>query len=634
MPMSGRALVLCVAAASIAGAIAWLALRAGSDTSVVAPTESAVTAGTGSPAVAAELERPTGPPVDRAEAVESASLAAAQSEAGESVALSERVRITGRVVGPDGAPWRMAFVRADARGRPRAGTDSRGFPSLGSQESSDIEGRFAIETDAGTVRIQASAIGAAPSALIERELAPGESLEDITLVLRRGGAIEGIVLDSQDRPRKDAAVDVDFSAAGLRLGSRRTMTSVDGSFRIECVAPGPVSVSARGDRDWNSVSRVQVTVEDGQVAHVRLGGRDEGDLIVTGTVRAKSPIAGAQIVFLAQAEGAPDRDRYRTVKTDEAGRYEIRLAVPGPYFADVEAEGLARLRRTLEIPDAPGTIVDFDLPSSRVSGRVLDPDGQPLADVTVLIEPEGKWSDAVEAGSEAFTSTDADGRFGFEGIEVGEYLITTDVDGVANPAHSAFANATLHDVQISADAVREGLELRLTEGAKLLVHVLSPDGQPAKGARVTWRRSDGQGADVDADAAGVARIEGLATGSIGLFAHTASATMRQETTLDVRAGEASETTLQLVAGTVLLVRVVDSAGKRMDTRNLHVHVYDSQNRPWSHRPPGLHSWSARPFGPLPDGDYAVGVAFGSKSARLTVHVSGGKEQEVVVREPD
>lgn len=442
------------------------------------------------------------------------------------------------------------------------------------------------------------------------------------------------MLDSQDRPRKDAVVDFDFTSAGIRLGTRRTTTSVDGSFRIESVAPGKVSVSARGDRDWNSVSRVQVDVEDGQVARVRLGGSEEGRLIVTGTVRAKSPVAGAQIVFLAQGERVQDRDRYRTAKTDEAGRYEIRLAATGSYLAEVQAEGFARLRRSILIPDAAGMVVDFDLPSARVSGRVLDPEGQPLAEVVVLIEPEGKWSDAAEAGSEAFTSTDAEGRFAFEGVEAGEYLISTDVDVAANPAHNAYANATLHKVQVAADAIRDGLELRLTMGATLLVRVLAPDGQPAPGARVTWKGLEGQGADVDADASGVARIEGLATGSIALFAYSASATLRGESRLDVRASDPTETTLQLVPGTVLLVRVLDAAGNRIDARDHLVLVYDSQHESWSHRPPGLHSWSARPFGPLPSGDYTVHVAFGSKTARQTVHVAGGKEQEVEVREPD
>ena len=72
---------------------------------------------------------------------------------------------------------READVRADVRGATPRPTGTPGFSMPGVSEQSDGDGAFVLTVEPGTMRIQASAPGTAPSAVIEREVAPGEELE-------------------------------------------------------------------------------------------------------------------------------------------------------------------------------------------------------------------------------------------------------------------------------------------------------------------------------------------------------------------------------------------------------------------------------------------------------------------------
>jgi len=541
--------------------------------------------------------------------------------------LPRPAHISGRVVDPDGLPRADARVHAVAKAAPQTFSLNGDGP-----ERCDADGRFTFDVAPGATTIQAQAKGSASSLAIERDLAAGQTVDGLTLVLRRGGTIEGLVRDREDRPRAGRVVYVS-SMNGPNEADSAT-TAADGSFRAEHVSPGRVFLSVMEDGKYDGDSQAQVDVKDGEVVRVQIGGRPKGTLTVTGTVRGKFPVAGTRISFFAQKSSLDTSDRNRTARTDENGRYEITLVAAGQYSANASPEGIASLHRTLQITDAPGTVVDFDFPAGRLAGRVVGPDGKPLANVGVRLGISGKRKEG--ARSQGWQQSSADGAFAFEGVAAGTYQLKTSMDQMFADGRTKkpFADAELNGIELAQDGVREGLELRLTEGATVLARVLAPDGRPVPGAIVNWS-IDKESATAMSDSAGVARLEGLPTGEAKLFARTGNATVARDTLLSVRAGETFETTLQLVPGTTLIVRLVDRTGQAVtDPSRLFVSITDARAVVWDQDWQASHAIGARQYGPLPDGDYEVRVLFGPKDVRQTVHVAGGTTREIEMREPD
>ncbi|NIM62460.1 MAG: hypothetical protein GTO30_12680, partial [Acidobacteria bacterium] len=157
-------------------------------------------------------------------------------------------------------------------------------------------------------------------------------------------------------------------------------------------------------------------------------------------------------------------------------------------------------------------------PSSRISGTVLDPAGEPIAgaqvDMTRMrgVEAGGM---AVQIATREDTVSDADGRFAFLEQEPGKVSLTAVASG--------FQEAKLADLAVPKGEDLEGVEIRLEQGAIVQGRVLTPDGRPAIGASVGKVRGGpgfGPGtrgsAPVDGD--GYYRLEGLAPGELSIEA--------------------------------------------------------------------------------------------------------------------
>jgi len=89
--------------------------------------------------------------------------------------------------------------------------------------------------------------------------------------------------------------------------------------------------------------------------------------------------------------------------------------------------------------------VEIEIPDGEIRGRVLDPDGEPLAGVGVTAKPWGTMA------AESSTRSDAQGRFVFALLEAGAYLVTAD--------HGDYAMAT-HQLDLQAGLDAGDVELR------------------------------------------------------------------------------------------------------------------------------------------------------------------------------
>lgn len=114
--------------------------------------------------------------------------------------------------------------------------------------------------------------------------------------------------------------------------------------------------------------------------------------------------------------------------------------------------------------------------SLSIAGRVTDPEGAPLADVWISVEPERG------EGSGGDISTDAEGRFALAGLLAGTYQLELwpPEPGAETPGARMFLPAEREAVQ----AGRTDLEIALEPAVWLRGIVLDPAGRPVGNALV------------------------------------------------------------------------------------------------------------------------------------------------------
>ncbi|MCC7509546.1 MAG: carboxypeptidase regulatory-like domain-containing protein [Planctomycetes bacterium] len=155
-----------------------------------------------------------------------------------------------------------------------------------------------------------------------------------------------------------------------------------------------------------------------------------------------------------------------------------------------------------------------------VTGRVLDPAGNPLKAALVFVRP----TDTLFGGEDA-AQTDTDGRFTIVELRhgAGTYRLAA--------CHAKFARALLQEFEVVPGQITDVGDLRVTTGAVLTVKVTQERDAPLGGALVrvlyrgahselghAWMRERGQ-ATTGAD--GIARLIGMDAGSWSLMVRAA-----------------------------------------------------------------------------------------------------------------
>ncbi len=528
--------------------------------------------------------------------------------------------IEGRVLDVDGTPAFGAIVSA----RPTGESYSANQRPL----KTGADGKFRFEKlRRFAVTLMAAADDRAPSKELALELVPGQALEDVELVLRIGGTVEGRVLDAEDRPRPDVTVTL-FHAAGVPR-KRTVQTGPDGTFRIEHFVPGTVTVSAdlpaSSTRLFNLNSTVEL--EDAQVVRVQLGGRPTGPILVRGTVRSDGPLAGVEVLYFTIDETLKSADRTRAGTTDADGRYEVRLSAPGPYFVRARVADLGFVQRQVEITDAADQVVDLEFGTGRISGRVVGPDGKPVAGVAVHLW----YSDPARqmpAGT-ASAQTKADGLFAMRGLMPGKYSLG------ASPGRTGdFAYASIGLV-LAAGEHLENVEVRLPRGCSVAVRVVGSDGRPAIGARVGWSIAGAVRNWESTDTAGFARLEGLPASEVSITARSSSEVERAPVRVVPRVDGTLEVTLDLVPGGAFTLRLERRDGMTiLEPWSNEVKATDAAGLVWYPNWDDARGTGVLKFRPLLPGVYRVSARFGPKQVDAQVSVDSSTQREVILREPD
>lgn len=311
----------------------------------------------------------------------------------------------------------------------------------------------------------------------ENLLPSDESLHDMTsvLVMKKGAALSGVVLDQTDQPIAGAKVILGTDRWGSNLP--KTKSDLDGRFHLANVAPGPSVLTIQAEGYAPELTNVDANTHSEPL---------EIHLAPGGTIRVRvvdpigNPIAGAWV-------DADTWHGHRSLEwetnTDLEGRAvwtnappdEVKFSVGKTGFLSIYPDGpmLAGTMPVLKPSEVEQTITL--IPSPHIHGAVVDADtGQsvPMFRITPgapsKVSDEPIWQDFQAMG---FTG----GRYEFD-ISNGNLtnLLRVDAEGYEPTNSPPF---TFDQTDIAVD-------FRLQKADSPSGIVRTPDGQPATNAEV------------------------------------------------------------------------------------------------------------------------------------------------------
>lgn len=289
--------------------------------------------------------------------------------------------------------------------------------------TSDENGEFVIAgVQAGAGEILASHGDFAPSAREPTELLPGATVEDITLILREGGILEGRLVDARGFPVRFVPVEVMSDEVGTPASR---VSAEDGSFSFRGLL-GTVTISAR-PYDAPAVS---------QTVFIQAGDRRELQLVLEEALSELSgrvldergfPVGGAELIVESAAAGTSFQ---RIAMSSEDGTFSF-IALPAPpYTLRLDHPDYALSETLVSADHRSQTELALTLrPGSDVVGVVNDEwSGGPIAGAQVSLTPAVDTAEQNSGDEEYRATTDGSGRYRIGRVLAGAYLLHAEFD--------------------------------------------------------------------------------------------------------------------------------------------------------------------------------------------------------------
>ena len=400
----------------------------------------------------------------------------AREDAAVELTLGDGGFVTGRVVDEAGHPISGASLRPET-------FEGRGLPALVGDSmagTSGADGSFALgPLPAGAIGLAASHRGHAPErvpATVRSRLST--DLRDV--VLEAGFAIRGRVRDREGTGLPGVLVRAEPPRGGQGATSDAE-SEADGAFLLSGLPAGAYAVVAEAA----GYARARASARAG-AAPVEIV-MDAGGTIVGRVVDADGrPVEGAR-VHGESAEAGSMGDHFVWGSTGEEGdgRFTIRDAAPSTYVLRVRASGSGEVSlpsvkvlagRTTDI----GTVTLTS--SGRVTGTVVDGDGQGIPGATVLVVRDAsvRYSDDPKA------ETDSSGTFEVQGVRPGRVDVTV--------SHPAYVGGRASGVEVDVEKEPAPVRIVLTRGGRIEGHTRHRDGRPFEDGLVWLYPIGGAGA--------------------------------------------------------------------------------------------------------------------------------------------
>ena len=424
---------------------------------------------------------------------------------------------------PDVQENELAGVIVDVNGQPLAGAKVDLFPAFtGHETTTDDQGMFRYKFDRAskgdTVEVRFSKDGYSP--LYRRKQSLGAA--DLRVILNSSTYLEGEVVDRNGKPVPDATVVAahpyiwtgDYPSFDREI---KTTTDTQGHYRLY-LNPEIYTVSVISERDGvERASGIEVMKDEAQSLDLKLNDGVHFRVQVF-DAESKEPIAGFTLYHRtnAAARGVSNAD----------GMIEIRNALPGDEVFQVGSGTPARgpgysgyyscptdpfgnwwspeAKKPWHRKSTTETGIMFELspgmdpvtiyvrPAVVISGKVTDPDGNPVAQATVAPARTGTGN-----------SLTGDTRYSVETKDDGTYVMYLPPSGNAEynlVAHDGkyaqwrkFASGVTQPFRTKPGERRENVNIQLHRPATVRGRVISNDGRNLKGLQVRAHAVDKRG---------------------------------------------------------------------------------------------------------------------------------------------
>lgn len=285
----------------------------------------------------------------------------------------------------------------------------------------------------------------------------GRSVETVERRVR----IEGVVLEPDGMVSAGALVHL------LGHETRTATTDASGSFVLECGGRRSYEIGATKGALASPRNFLDIGERASPFMTLRLEPTVRLALEVTDD-DSGAPIAGAEITI-----GGPPR---RTMSTDALGLARLTEVAPDVAHLDIAAPGYEPRWVTVEIPKGAGA-GGLELrervalrPGVRVSGRVVDAEGQPIAGAGIHAREDGS-----PVSSNEWPKSDGAGAWSFKALHRGVYSLQAKRDG--------YAPSSLEGIVVGSDTI-EGLVITLGSGLTLRGRAVDRAGERVARARV------------------------------------------------------------------------------------------------------------------------------------------------------
>jgi protocatechuate 3,4-dioxygenase beta subunit len=423
----------------------------------------------------------------------------APTEEPVAVVLRPAARVRGTVVDGRGRPIPDAEISRSWR------TMSFGSPGgLFRPVRTDERGEFEIDDlSPGPIAFEAEASGYRMSSPVTVELAPGELLDGVEIVLHEGTSVTGRVVGPDGLPVAEAQVSARIeSGEGLSTGGRGfARTAADGRFELDTLAPGVAIVVARKEGFAEATETLELG-PGGASLELALG----RGTVVSGWVLDPDGAPAAGIDLRLGSRGRTSSNDPRATSSAD-GSFVFRGVPEGEYRVRVMDGELSRW----SVPDpihvegeAPVTGVEVRLPrTASLRGRLVGLEPSELRTAEVRAMGTGAGGIRLLPGR-----VDEDGTYRITELTPGDWTVIA-----LNQAHGLQAQGT---VEIEPGQTGATLDLEFGQGYTVTGTVTS-GGEPVPGAAVAISGASMSGATrATTGLDGRFRIEGVAEGRSSL----------------------------------------------------------------------------------------------------------------------
>src|SRR5437763_4575542 len=409
-------------------------------------------------------------------------LAAGQSQSKPFFATAT-ARVSGTVIDEDKRPVAAARVAAERAGRNADFMMMMARPGMGGRTAfSGPDGRFVArvtELDAD-VHIGAVKKGFPATKSSIMRLASGERKSGLTLVIPRGVAFSGRVVDKSGKPVSGASVDA-AEAQGQRFGGgvRRMIvgamraggdenvtTAADGTFTVR-LKEGKYDVVFKREGFATKMLRAQQVAANAKPVEVPL---DPGVEITGRVVRGGAGVDG--VAVNAMAEGGAV-----SAMTGPDGTFTLSDLTPGQMM--LMANKPDAMIQEMRSGTAPAHDLTIEVPvGGRITGRVVDKaTHKPITSFQAgVTTSRGGGGMVVMMPPMLKPFTSDDGTFTLENVKPGPTQVVAQAAG--------YTTGRAPTIEVEDGKAVNDVEIALETGAKLLGRVTDANGAPVAGVSV------------------------------------------------------------------------------------------------------------------------------------------------------